>query len=193
MSLIFQTIILAAGETRAINTKGRVFVCDNASGDFAIRLDQSAEITMSAKRVYGSSTSPEFKLVTVRNTQAGTNTILYAITDADVQIEKQVASVIATITVAAMKNAPTYTKGTTGTVGGGGTAFSGLNGTDVRKTFSVFNNEAAGSGKNISVQGANGTVGHIVTPQTGYVVEAGGAITLTGSGFAYAAMETFYS
>lgn len=190
---IYQTITLAAGASFAINTRGRVFACDTATADFALRVDNQAEVTMSAKRVFGSSTSPEFSRLTLRNPSGSANTILYAISSQDLKIESQVASIVATIT-ATGKNSPTYTKGTTASLPTTQTqAFSGSDGTNVRKSFSVFNSHLT---DDLHVRGANGILMHIVPPRQGYPVEAGGSITLYVPGanaITYAVCEVFYS
>ncbi len=193
MNQTYQSITLAAGESLAINKPGRVFACDTATADFALRVENQAEITASAKRVFGSSTSPTFNRLTIRNTSGAGNTIVFAISFQDIKIESQVASIVATIT-ATGKNSPTYTKGSSATLGAGATqAFTGSAGVNVRKSFSVFNTHAT---DDLNIRGANGTLMHVVAARTGFVVESGGSITLHVPGAAaitYAVCEVFYS
>ena len=191
---IYQSITLAAGASFSLSRAGRVFACDSTTADFQIRFDNQAEMLCSSKRVFGSSTSPEFSRITFRNTNGVAITVVFAISDQDIQIEKQIAQIVANITVAASKNAATYTKGTSEAIAGGGNqAFTGVDGANVRKSFSVFNTHAA---DDLNILAANGTIMHVCAARTGFVVESGGSITLTVPGanpITPAVCEVFYS
>lgn len=180
MSLQFQTVILAAGASLAIQTRGKVFVCDSATDNFNIRADNSAEITMAAKRVFGSSTSPEFGRITIRNTSVATNTITFAITLQDVKIEQAVSSVIATITVAAQKNAPTTVSGSGIIALGSGSSTAAITNTG-GKQFAVRNH--ATSVGTLQIKDGSGNIMDVLAPgDPPWTLETSGTFILTASG-----------
>lgn len=180
MSLNYQSMTLAVGESRAIHTRGKVFVCDTATTGFMLRIENNAEIPMEAKRVVGSSTSPEFSRVTVRNSGVVPNTIVWAITSQDVQIEKQIASINATVTVAAQKNAPTSIAGSglqVLTAGNSTGAITNPNG----KQFFVRNHPASAGVLQIK-DGAGNLMDALNPGDPAWTVETSGTFILTASG-----------
>lgn len=171
------------------NISGKFYAVIDATGVFKIRVGNGSEIESKIGHYLGDDNSPEFGSISFYNYTAVPITVTYY---AGMVFYKPTTSTNTTLTNPAItvtgKNAPTYTKGTAGGAG----VFSGFDGANPRKSFSVFNNEAAGSGNDVRVRGANGVDGHIVKPQTGYVVESGSVITLLGA-FDFYVVEVFYS
>ena len=67
-----------------------------------------------------------------------------------------------------------------------------MDGANPRKSFSVFNTHAANV---LNIYGANGLLMHVVDPRQGYVVEAGGLISvknMSGTATTIAVCEVFY-
>lgn len=196
MSQQYIPIVLGVGETRTLQTSGKVFVCDSSTGDFAIRFDNSAEITGSSKRAFGSSTSPTFNRVTVRNTSGVTNTVVYAISLSDIKIEQQIASVIATITVAASTNASTYTKGSgvQTLTSGANISYTGLDGSAARRQI-VVRNRSTSAGV-LNIRDASGNImDTLAAGDPPWTLETNGTINLHASGgdCDYTIASTFYT
>lgn len=171
---------------------GKIVTCITATAGFSITKDNGAKIPLNTGQDTGDRNAPEFGSLTFYNTTGAVITARIAVGYADYNPDKAVsANINQTITVTG-KNAPTYTKGTAAGISGGGDVFNGLDGANPRKSFSVRNKQAAGSGNNISVKGANGTEIYELPPQESFVVETGGQISITGAGFSYAVCEVFY-
>lgn len=180
MSQEYKTITLAVGETRSLATRGRVFAVDSATENFGLRFENNAEITASSKRIFGSVDSPEFNRVTLRNTGVGANTITYAVSFQQIKIETSVASIIANITVAAMKHAATTTLGSgIITLGSGASsaAITNVNG----KQFAVRNH--ATSAGSLQIKDASGNIMDVLAPgDPPWTLETSGTFILTASG-----------
>ncbi len=182
MSQQYQTITLTPGETRSLSTRGRVFAVDSATDAFGVRFDNQSEIVASSKRIFGSVDSPEFSRVTIRNTSVVANTITYAISYQQIKIETSIAQVIAQITVAAMKNAPSYTNFYTFPLDAAGGAndtasFTGLDGGgQVRRSISVFNAASVASGNVLQILDTDSVVGHELDPRQAVGWETSGHI-----------------
>lgn len=180
MSQEYKTITLAVGETRSLATRGRVFAVDSATENFGLRFENQAEITASSKRIFGSVDSPEFNRVTLRNTGVGANTITYAVSFQQIKIETSVASIIANITVAAMKHAATTTAGSgiiTLASGASSAAITNTNG----KQFAVRNH--ASSVGNLQIKDASGNIMDVLAPgDPPWTMETSGTFILTASG-----------
>lgn len=192
MNLNYTSVTLLAGQSYAIHQTGRVFACDSATADFALRFDNQAEITASAKRVFGSSTSPAFGRVTIRNTSGSTNTIVFAISFQDIKIEQQIASIIATITVAASRNAATTNSGS-GIVALASNATATFTNTN-RKQITIRNRSS--STGNLQIQDASGNIMDELAPgDPAWTVESSGTFIIKAVGGAvdYTVGQVTYS
>lgn len=180
MNADYKTITLAVGETRLLNTRGRVFAVDSATDAFALRFDNQAEITASSKRIFGSVDSPEFQRVTIRNPSVAANTITYAISYQQIKIETSIASVVASITVAAMKHAPSTTLGLgTPSLADGASSATITNVSG--KQFFVRN--LATSVGNLLIKDGSGTIMDSLAPgDPAWTLETSGSFILTASG-----------
>ena len=180
MSQQYQTITLAVGESRSLNTRGRVFAVDSSTDNFQLRFNDQAEITASSKRIFGSVDSPEFSRVTLRNTSVSANTITYGISFQQIKIETSVASVIANITVAAMKHAPSTTLGS-GIVALADTASSAAITNTNGKQFAVRNHTT--SVGSLQIKDASGNIMDVLAPgDPPWTLETSGTFILTASG-----------
>jgi hypothetical protein len=177
-----------------IARSGRIITCLASTGEFFLSKDGGPRFTFNAGRVIGDSNADEFTWLMLYNAGAADVTTQLLLSYTPYTGELPVSATINTVVTVTGKNAPTYTKGTTGNIAAGATvAFTGLDTTKVRKSFSVFNNHGA---DDLHVRGQNGTLMHIVPARTGYPVEAGGTITLFNPGanaINYAVSEVFYS
>lgn len=180
MSAEYKTIIMAVGQTVSLNTRGRVFAVDSATDIFALRFDNAAEITASSKRIFGSVDSPEFSRVTLRNTSVSANTITYAVSYQQLKIETSVASIIATVTVAAMKHAPSTTLGSGLVALADATSSAAITNTN-GKQFAV-RNHASSTGA-LQIKDASGTIMDVLQPgDPAWTLETSGTFILTASG-----------
>lgn len=192
MNLNYVSITLAAGASYAIHQPGRVFACDSSTADFALRFDNQAEITASSKRVFGSSTSPAFSRVTLRNTSGSSNTIVFAISFQDIKIEQQIASIIATITVAASRNAATTNSGSgiTALADAATATFTNTN----RKQI-IIRNRSSSAGT-LQIQDGSGNIMDELAPgDPAWTVESSGTFIIKASGgsVSYIVGQVIYS
>ncbi len=176
MSQEYKTITLAAGESRAINTPGKVFVCDTSTGSFKLRAGNQAEADCSSKRVFGSSTSPRSDRFEVRNTSGANNTIIYAIADQDIWLESITTVSNLNLTTSG-KNAPTYTLGTAAIAN---VTRSGIDGGgQLRKQIIVQNRGSA----EVEVQAANFVSGFVIASgDPAFTMECGGDVKIIFNG-----------
>src|SRR5690606_6624293 len=135
-----------------------------------------------------------FKKIKFENPTGAPITVKYWVGTAAVLDSRLNTLVDRTINVTVSSFAPTYAKGTSGTLlAGGALWFTGLDGTKKRVSFSVFNRSAAADNTPIVVSGNNLAAGHEVDGRQGYCVQAGGFIGLgnpNGVAVDYRAMET---
>ena len=196
----FRTIIIPAavgsnpGAVRE-SVSGKFYATVKADGIFFVRAGNGGEVEQSQGRYFGNETALEFGKLTFYNKTAAPITLTYY---AGQEFYKpDVSATISSVSVTAIqsiKNAASYTKGTNAAIASGGNqAFNGFDGANVRKSFSVFNTHAA---DDLNVLAANGTIMHVCAPRTGFVVEAGSAITLAVPGanaITPAVCEVFYT
>lgn len=194
----FRTIIIPAAVgpvpgSLSEYVNGRVFATIASTDLYFVRADNRSAIEQKSGRYFGNPEAEEFGRLLFQNYTAAPNTVtFYAGSEIYKPDSPGSATSVSVTTVG--KNAATYTKGTTAALASGGTqVFSGFDGALVRKSFSVFNSHAT---DDLNVRGANGILMHVVVARTGYVVEAGNAITLHVPGanaITYAVAEVFYS
>jgi hypothetical protein len=179
---------------QTVDVTGKVFTCFTANGKFSVRPDRDNEVPLESGQRFGTADSKEFSRLAFYNYTNAAVVVEGAASD-DVIIPTQAvaAQVNNNVTVSG-KNAPTYPKGTTVNLAAGAThTFNGLDGVNVRKSLSVFNDHAADY---IYVDGQNTTAGHKVLAQQGFPVECGGSIRLRNPGanpITCYVMEVFYS
>lgn len=197
MSNKFQTVTIPAangtnpGVVQVMST-GKVFATIASTGKFFVRPDNGESAEMSIGRYFGNPEGREFSKITLYNYTGVPNVVTFHFGNEMYKPDGSIASIVANVTTSG-KNAATYTKGTAAAISGGGDVFNGVDGANPRKSFSIRNKEAAGSGNNISVRGANGTEIYHLVPQESFVVESGGLITIVGAAFTFAVCEVFYS
>lgn len=196
MSNKFQTVTIPAANGNNpgvvnVMATGKVFATIASTGKFFVRPDSGESVEMSVGRYFGNPEGREFSKLTLYNFTGVPNVVTFHFGNEMYKPDGAIAALVANVTTSG-KNAPTYTKGTAQAISGGGDVFNGVDGANPRKSFSIRNKQAAGSGNNISVRGANGTEIYELPPQESFVVESGGAITVVGAGFVYAICEVFY-
>lgn len=175
-----------------VDANGRVLSCLSSTAKFSVRLDSGEIFELSSGRYVGSPDTSEFGRITLYNYTATILDIECIAGDRAYKPDGSISSVNAAVTVSG-QNKATYTKGTAAAISGGSDVFAGVDGANARKSFSVRNKEAAGSGNNISVLGANAAEIYDLPPQESFIVESGGLITLAGGAFNYCVCEVFYS
>lgn len=138
MNVNYQSVTLNANEQFAINTPGKVFICDTATGPFELRAGDQAPLTMSDKRSFGSSTSPTVSRWSIKDTSGAPNTIVFGVSMADVRIETSIGTFAATVTTSG-RDASTYTKGSgvQNLTSGNSVTYTGLDGSKVRRAIRV--------------------------------------------------------
>lgn len=199
MSYIKQIVIPAATGSRpgvAIEVyRASVFHCIATDGAFQVQADNLKPVDGTAGRGFGTPADaggkPWTKLALLNFAGVAVTVTIYQGIVTYSGEQRLAADVIVTNN---NKNAPTYPKGSgVQTLPGPGAAFLGVDGGgQLRKIFAVKNLEATGSGKNINIHGASGTIMWILYPGEGHVLESGGAISLSGAGFQYVVEEVFY-
>lgn len=179
MSQEYKTITLAVGESRSLSTRGRVFAVDSATDNFALRFENQAEIVGSSKRIFGSVDSPEFNRVTIRNTSVIANTITYAVSSQQIKLETAVASIVASVTISAMKHSPTTTLGSGIITLGSGASSLAITNTN-GKQFAVRNHST--SVGTLQIKDASGNIMDVLAPgDPPWTLETSGTFHLTAS------------
>lgn len=139
MSVNYQSVTLNPGESFSVNTPGKCFVCDTATGDFELRAGDQAPITFSAKRTFGSSTSPVVQRWAIKDLTGSPNTIVFGVSMADVKIETSIGTFAATVTTSG-RDASTYSKGASATIlSGTNITATGLDGSKIRREIRIKN------------------------------------------------------
>lgn len=173
---------------------GKIVTCVTATAAFAVTKDNGSKIPLNAGQDTGDYNAPEFGSLVFYNTTGAVITARVAVGYVQYTPDKSVSATVNTTVTVSGKNAPTYTKGTNAAIAPGlPQGFNGIDGVNVRKSFSVFNTHAA---DDLNVLGANGVLMHVCAPRTGFVVESGGLITLSVPGannITPAISEVFYS
>jgi len=196
VSVNYQSVTLNPGESFSVNTPGKCFVCDTATGDFELRAGDQSPITFSAKRTFGSSTSPVVQRWAIKDLSGAPNTIVFGISMADVKIETSIGTFAATVTTSG-KNASTYTKATDvlALVSGNTHFYSGLDGSKVRKALHV--QSLAASAGNLQIIAADGKIGWQLAPgeKLPFALETNSALTIKADGgdISYMVLSVIYS
>lgn len=192
----FFTIVVPANSSRREVVSGKFFTCVTLTDSLSVRPNNGAEVDLNQGREFGDA-SQEFSALTFYNRTGANITTTYYAGPVPYKADPAVLATIGTVNVSVnstVQNKGTYTKATSASLASAGTvSFPGTDGTNVRKSFSVFNDHATDP---LIVRGANGTAGHKVLAQQGYPVETGGGLTLYnpgGAAITYYVMEVFYN
>ena len=175
------------------NGHAKVFACLTATADFQIRLDDSGLENVTGGTVLGDPSSRGFRTITFYNTTA--NDIAVTFTVSNNTINPAIVNSIGSITVAAVKDAPTYTKAfQAGKINAGATVtFNGLDNGKQRRQIVIQNLDAAAA---LSIQDNNAReglsllAGQIITLATNGGIKIQNA---TGGDINCDVLETFYS
>jgi len=172
---------------------GKIITVLSASGAFFVSKNNGPRLDLNAGRVSGSEDAPEFSVLMFYNTSGVV--INARVLVSDTPYTGEIAATINTTLTVSGKNAPTYPKGTTGTVNGGAAFFSGIDGGgQLRKSFTIFNKETAASGLVLVVYAANGVEMHRIDGRQGYTPgDCGGAFSIFGEDAGGAAANVRYS
>lgn len=180
---------------------GRIITVLSASGQFYVSKDNSPKVDLASGRVSGDVTSPEFSVLMFYNLTGVAVTARVLVSYHPYTGEIPVAATINAAVTVNGKNAPTYTKGTTGTVNAGSALFVGADTFgQLRKSITIFNKETAASGLQLLIYASNGIEAYRVDGRQGVVIESGSTILVNGQNAAeafadvrYCACEVFYS
>ena len=173
---------------------GTLFHVKESDGVFQVAFDDANfnDVEVGIQFKEGPDFEP-FKNIFLKNETASPINVEFYIGDGRNVIDARLNTLVdRTVNIdVSQKNALTYSFGYSQVISGGADVFSGV-ADGGRKSFSIFNREAVGSGNNISVLAGNGVEMHLVEPRQSYVVETGGQISITGGAFAYSVCEVFY-
>jgi hypothetical protein len=175
------------------NGRGKVFACLTTTADFQIRLDDGNVETVSTGTVLGDSTSQPFRTIYFLNSSG--NDIVVTFTISNNAINPAVLNNIGSITIAAVKDASTYTKAFAAALipAGQTVTFNGLDVTRQRRQIVIQNLDAASAlsiQDNALYEGFSLAAGRVITLATN------GSIKIKNNTLADIAcnvLETFYS
>ena len=198
MTRILDIVIpAAAGGLQGLTVEhiaGKIITCVSASAPFSVSKDNTSKIDLAEGQDTGDNSAREFGTLFFYNATNAPITARIAVGYETYSPKRAVnATINANVTVLG-KNSPTYTKGTNAIIAAGGNqVFTGLDGANVRKSFSVFNTHAV---DDLNVLAPNLTIMYVCPARTGFVVEAGDSIVLNVPGGNFirpAVCEVFYS
>lgn len=178
--------IPANGQKGPLKHGGRFFICKESSAAFKVTLDDvgpnDCEVGYGFKFSDANGNPAEFREIFLHNDTGSEVTVTIQVGSVEVLDSRLNTLVDRTVNVTVSSNTATYTKGTTGTVNGAvPAAFTGVDaGGKYRKSWSVFNKNAAGSGDQLVVYAQNGVECWRVDARTGFVIEGGGAVSIYG-------------
>ena len=173
---------------------GKIVTCVTSTAAFKVAKDNGGRIDLNTGQDTGDNLAKEFGTLFFYNATNAQIVARVAVGYERYTPDRAVNATVNTTVTVSGKNAPTYTKGTNPVIiPAFNQAFNGVDGSNVRKSFSVFNTHAT---DDLNILAANGTLMHVCAARTGFVVESGGLITLSVPGAANitpAVCEVFYS
>jgi hypothetical protein len=187
------TVTIPANKKTVLAIPGRVFFCIEASNEFKLRADNREKVSMNTGKTYGSETARAFSRLIFYNTTANDINVTFYAGFEDYQ-SGDVTSV-GSVTVAAMKDAATYSKSFDyNAIGHGQTfSFNGLDGTKQRKQIVICNNDSTGA---LEILDNSNLLGAYVQPKTAFTLVTNAMIrvrNLSGAEINFAVLEIFYS
>jgi hypothetical protein len=173
--------------------RGKVFACLTTTADFQISLDGGTLENVSGGTVLGDPTSRSFHRITFYNASA--NAIDVTFTVSNNTVNPAIVNSIGNVTVAAVKDASTYTKAfAAGKIVAGATnTFNGLDAGKQRRQIVIQNLDAAAA---LSIQDNNANEGFSLKAGQAVTLATNGVIKIhnaTGGDINCDVMETFYS
>ena len=175
------------------SSRFKVFACLTTTADFQVQFDDGGLETVTGGVVLGDHSSHGYRTIIFYNTSG--NDIAVTFTFSNNTVNPAILNSIGSITVAAVKDASTYTKGfAAGKINANSTVtFNGLDGAKQRRQIVIQNLDAAAVlsiQDNAAHEGISLAAGQIITLATNGVIKIQNA---TGGDINCDVMETFYS